>query len=361
MYIKHDSSIRVTFSVSTCHTYEWVMSDIQLSHVKHLDESCHTCECVMSDIQIRHVAHDMSHVWMSHVSGWHTDESGHTYGWVKSHIQMRYVTHTNESCLTYRWVMSHSLGTATSPRTSALFIALFDLFHFGIQHFAVLESKILQAATIRMIRGTCQGCAEDECQHSIRIRACTHLHLHTGTLQHTATQYTCNTHSHSHTHTRTHTFKHIRTHACSHELLAPSPWIMNPSYNHVRTYVRACALRHSFDRSLSIVFLTYTFKHIADDMCMHIYIHMYTCMYIHTYIYMYTYIYHYTLQYTLEDHNTLQYTLEDTAIIGIFVTHCYILPHTATHCHTLPHTATHCNTLQHATAHCNTHWRNLPS
>jgi len=33
----------------------------------------------------------------------HTNESCHTYKWVMSHIQMSHVTHTNESCHTYKW------------------------------------------------------------------------------------------------------------------------------------------------------------------------------------------------------------------------------------------------------------------
>ena len=45
----------------SCHTYEWVMSHIQTSHVTHMNESCHTYEWVMS------------HIWMSHVT--HMKES----------------------------------------------------------------------------------------------------------------------------------------------------------------------------------------------------------------------------------------------------------------------------------------------
>ena len=57
------------------------------------NESCHTYEWVMS------------HIWMSHVT--HTNESRHTYEWVMSHIWKSLVTHLNESCHTYEWVMSH--------------------------------------------------------------------------------------------------------------------------------------------------------------------------------------------------------------------------------------------------------------
>jgi len=56
-----------------------------MSHVTHMNESCHTYKSVMS------------HIWMSHVT--HMNESWHTYGWVISHM--------NESCHTYEWIMSH--------------------------------------------------------------------------------------------------------------------------------------------------------------------------------------------------------------------------------------------------------------
>jgi len=53
--------------IESCHTYEWVMSHIRMSHVTHMNESCHTYERVMS------------HIWMSHVT--HMNESCHTYEW----------------------------------------------------------------------------------------------------------------------------------------------------------------------------------------------------------------------------------------------------------------------------------------
>ena len=149
----------------SCHTCEWVMSHIWMSHVTHMNESCHTYEWVMSHVWISHVTHMneschtvqigsqtpsdgyksrhtyewvMWHVWMSHVthmnksqhmrtrvlsqhkasthavqtgsttlSDWY--ESCHTYGWIMSHIWMSHVTPMNESCHTYEWVMSHLL------------------------------------------------------------------------------------------------------------------------------------------------------------------------------------------------------------------------------------------------------------
>jgi len=84
----------------SCHTYEWVMAHIWMSHGTHMNESCHTYEWVMS------------HIWMRHVT--HMNEPCHTYEWVMSHIWMSHVTHMNESCHTYKWVMSH---TQSSPIT----------------------------------------------------------------------------------------------------------------------------------------------------------------------------------------------------------------------------------------------------
>ena len=59
----------------SCHTYEWVMSHIWMSHVTHMNESCHTYEWFMSHV---------SHIWMIHVA--HINESWHTYEWVMSLI-----------------------------------------------------------------------------------------------------------------------------------------------------------------------------------------------------------------------------------------------------------------------------------
>ena len=150
-------------------TYEWVVSDIRLSHVSHVNESRDTYEWVMWHMRMSHV----SHIRMSRV--WHTNEScltiwtGHvtrvtwlmrtcvithmiapirlqlclefsarvtwlvrdthfqicalrqteschthewmmrcdTYEWVISHVWTSHVTHMNESCHTYEWVVSH--------------------------------------------------------------------------------------------------------------------------------------------------------------------------------------------------------------------------------------------------------------
>jgi len=62
----------------SCHTCEWVMSHVWMSHVTRVNESCHTCEWVMS------------HVWMRLVTYW------------KCHV-----THTNVICTGWEWVMLH--------------------------------------------------------------------------------------------------------------------------------------------------------------------------------------------------------------------------------------------------------------
>jgi len=63
-------------------------------YVTHMNESCHTYEWVMA------------HIWMSH--GTHMNESLHTHEWVMAHIWMSHVTHMNESCHTYEWVIAHN-------------------------------------------------------------------------------------------------------------------------------------------------------------------------------------------------------------------------------------------------------------
>jgi len=75
----------------SCHTYEWVMSNIWISHVTHANASRHTCEWVMS------------HTWMSHVT--------HKNDWC-------HVTHMNESCRTYEWLMPLTPITHPQPEVS---------------------------------------------------------------------------------------------------------------------------------------------------------------------------------------------------------------------------------------------------
>ena len=62
----------------SCHTYEWVMSHIWMSHVTHMNESCHTYEWVMP------------YTWLCHET--YMKGTCHTYEWVMSHIWMRHVS-----------------------------------------------------------------------------------------------------------------------------------------------------------------------------------------------------------------------------------------------------------------------------
>ena len=112
----------------SCHTYEWVMSHIWISHVTHMNESCHTYEWVMSHIWMSRVTrmNESCHrgvcVWLTHTL--HLDvRTRKSCAWsVVSQIRMSHVkhifeschihksncvTHMNESCHTYEWVMSH--------------------------------------------------------------------------------------------------------------------------------------------------------------------------------------------------------------------------------------------------------------
>jgi len=79
--------------------YECVTSLVWMSYVSHMNEWCHTC--------MHESCHTyewvMSRIWMSHFT--RMNESCHTYEWVISHVWMSHVTHMNESCHTYEWVM----------------------------------------------------------------------------------------------------------------------------------------------------------------------------------------------------------------------------------------------------------------
>ena len=101
-----------------CHTYEWVMSHIWMSHVSHMNESCHTYEWVMS------------HIWMSHVT--HMNESSLTYEWVMSRMNASSyeweISHVHESChacmslVTHAWVTSIMTEWGNNTRTNVLWV-----------------------------------------------------------------------------------------------------------------------------------------------------------------------------------------------------------------------------------------------
>ena len=94
-HVWHDSITCVTWHIyparvymnESCHTCDWVMSHMWLSHVTHVIESFPLWNGVMS------------HVWRSQVT--RMKESCNTYEGVMSHIRMNHVTHTKESCHTW--------------------------------------------------------------------------------------------------------------------------------------------------------------------------------------------------------------------------------------------------------------------
>ena len=99
--------------VTSCHTYEWVMSHIWMSHVTHMNESCHIWMSHLTHMNVTHLSTQkefMSHRCMSHVM-YERDTlqmrmSHVTYKWVKSHICFD-VTHKQ---LTFRRVISMSIN-----------------------------------------------------------------------------------------------------------------------------------------------------------------------------------------------------------------------------------------------------------
>jgi len=72
-----------------------------MKHVTHANESCHTYKRVMSRIQTSHAIHPNDSLVNTNESSFaHTIRSCHTYRLAMSHIQMSRVTHMNESCRT---------------------------------------------------------------------------------------------------------------------------------------------------------------------------------------------------------------------------------------------------------------------
>jgi len=111
MWISHVTSTNESLHMNdSCHTHEWAMFYIRMSHVTHIKAPAQWRHRAQSQNWV--VSHwVMSHMWISHVL--HTMESSHVNAsrlaceWVTSHIRMSHVTHMNTSCHTYEWVMFH--------------------------------------------------------------------------------------------------------------------------------------------------------------------------------------------------------------------------------------------------------------
>jgi len=113
----------------SCNTCEWGMARAWIRHVTRMYESCHAYGCIIAHMRTRDGTHAMWRLRMGHVAivnwSWRTfdsvmahtchatpvDESCHTYKWVMTHMWMSHGTHTHESLHTYHdkacgWVMS---------------------------------------------------------------------------------------------------------------------------------------------------------------------------------------------------------------------------------------------------------------
>jgi len=109
----------------SCHTYEWVMAHIWMSHVTHsvwhgvvfyiwmshvthMTAACHTHEFGLSRSQVLPAC-----VWDSDLVT-RMNEPCHAYEWVMAHIWKSHVTHMKESWHAYQWLMSHVTHTKES-------------------------------------------------------------------------------------------------------------------------------------------------------------------------------------------------------------------------------------------------------
>ena len=123
---RHDSFIHKKGETRLIHTYERRDMTHQVPHVWHDALICKTWP-----IQIRDMTH--SNIWMprhdSSMSTWwentstmraaawlvsnpfffwsviHLRRDMYAFEWVRSHVWMGHISHTNESCLTWEWVM----------------------------------------------------------------------------------------------------------------------------------------------------------------------------------------------------------------------------------------------------------------
>jgi len=87
------------YTNKSCHTYEWVMSHIWVSHSKQVNESCHISVGIKSQIWMNYVTN--SHICTAKTAQnvftrMHMNQLYHTHECVMSHIWVSYGTRMNE-------------------------------------------------------------------------------------------------------------------------------------------------------------------------------------------------------------------------------------------------------------------------
>jgi len=171
-----------------CHTYEWVMSCVWMSHVTHMKSASST-----HDVPLFTYATYMN-------------ESGHACKWVMWHIWFllrqhinsaasthdvplfTYVTHLNESCRAYEWVMSHTWILLHQLRPHTMSHST-HISHKWMSHVARMNESC------HTYKFCCVNCVHTPCDvHTSCIDAADLAHV-----------WTWNAHNYTHTrNTRTH-------------------------------------------------------------------------------------------------------------------------------------------------------------
>jgi len=88
--------------VASCDTSAWVLLNLRIRSVVHLNESCHTYEPILS------------HMWTDSLI--HVNRFCYTCKQILSHMRRNFVTDVSTSCATFGWVLSHPT-TATYYNT----------------------------------------------------------------------------------------------------------------------------------------------------------------------------------------------------------------------------------------------------
>jgi len=143
----------------SCHTHEWVMPHVRMSHVPCMRKAClaydasyHARQWVTSYVWMVHFTHEwvISHLSLSHA----THVSSHNYEWVMPpHVGMRHVRCMNKACMN-KACLAHDASCHTQQWIMSAVSHMYTDIHMCSYH--ACHTHILQHTHISQVAYCCE-------------------------------------------------------------------------------------------------------------------------------------------------------------------------------------------------------------